>query len=147
MTPTSATCHPNKPAPHPGRKPGRQGAFTLLEMLVVLLIVGLLASMGLPRLQRLAQSLEWANQRQGLIGQIDNLPYQAYASAQEITLDTNAASVIDIPADWQIKVAQPLRYSANGVCSGGQVTLRDPAGSEEVFTLKAPLCHIEAGQA
>jgi len=118
--------------------------FTLLEMLVVLLIVGLLSSLGLPRLQRLAESLERANQRQSLIGQIDGLPYQAYASAREIILDSGASSAINMPADWQIRVAQPVRYSANGVCSGGRVTVLAPGGGEEVFILKAPLCRIEA---
>lgn len=111
-------------------------------MLVVLLIVGLLASIGLPRLQRLATSLEMANQRQSLIGQIDNLPYQAYSSAREITLGTDPSSVIDMPDDWQLKVARPVRYSAIGVCSGGRVTLIDPEGGQEAFELKAPFCRI-----
>jgi type II secretory pathway pseudopilin PulG len=113
-------------------------------MLVVLLIVGLLSSLGLPRLQRLAVSLERANQRQILIGQIEGLPYRAYASAREIILDGGARPAIDIPAGWQIKVAQPVRYSATGVCSGGRVSVLAPDGGEEVFTLKAPLCHLEA---
>ena len=143
MTPTLATCPRNRAA---ARSRGGFPGFTLLEMLVVLLIVGLLTSLGLPRLQRLAESLERANQRTSLIGQIEGLPYRAYASAREIILDGGASPAIDIPANWQIKVAQPVRYSANGVCSGGRVSVRDPDGGEEVFTLKAPLCRIEAAR-
>jgi len=117
--------------------------FTLLEILVVLLIVGLLSSLGLPRLQRLADSIQRANQKTSLIGQINSLPYQAYVSAREIVLDSGRSSVINIPANWQIKVAQPVRYSANGICSGGHITVLAPDGREEVFILNAPLCHIE----
>jgi len=64
--------------------------FTLIEILVVLVIIGLLAGVALPRLYAISQRYEIAAQRQNLLTEISSLGYRAYGSGQPIELNSVA---------------------------------------------------------
>lgn len=159
--PTSASCLPARQSKRstPVAQPGapRARGFTLLEILVVLAIAGLLAAVVLPQLANLAASVEIANQRKDLQIAVENLGYQAYVTGKPIILEGThpakapeaaAAPPLPVPSGWRIDVPRPLRYSVNGVCSGGTISLTSPDGVRESFTLKAPKCRLElAGKA
>ncbi len=119
--------------------------FTLIEILVVLVIIGLLAGVALPRLYAISQRYEIAAQRQNLLTEIGNLGYRAYNSGQATELTSLVAPAaqsapIGIPAGWRIETAHPIHYSFNGICSGGKITLIGPDALREEFQLNPPLC-------
>jgi len=125
--------------------------FTLVEILVVLVIVGLLSGIALPRLTTLYASVENASRRSAIQDQIEGLGYRAYISGQPIVLDSSGASgggakdyLLQLPSGWRIDLPRPLRYSSRGICGGGKLVINDPDGGKEVFRLTPPLCRLEA---
>lgn len=125
--------------------------FTLIEILVVLIIAAMLAGIALPRLQQMVQSVEIANQRRSIINQLEGLGYRAFASGKPIRLASMSSMnngnpeypQFQIPVGWRLQAKQPIEYAFNGICSGGIITLIDPANRGEFFKLKAPLCRLD----
>lgn len=125
--------------------------FTLIEILVVLAIVGLMTGIALPRLTALYVSVENSSQRRLIQDQIEGLGYLAYARGKSILLETTDTSrspsnenPIQLPPGWRIDVLKPLRYSSQGICEGGKLTISDPAGGKAAFRLAPPICRLEA---
>ena len=125
--------------------------FTLIEILVVLAIVGMLAGIALPRLASIYSSVENSSQRRAIQDQIEGLGYLAYATGKPIVLTSSGASAkeatgypLRLPIGWTVDAPQPLRYSSQGFCGGGTLTINDPGGGTESYRLQAPFCKLEA---
>jgi len=123
----------------------------LIEILVVLVVIGLLAGVALPRLYDLARRFEIAAQKDNVLLAIGNIPYKAYQTGQTMSLGAksslpatdnavDAREVLTLPPGWKIEVPQPIHYSFTGICSGGTLTLLGPDGYRQPFTLAPPLC-------
>ena len=155
--PTLASFRPE--AQGGGHRPGRPGArlqagFTLLEVLVVLVLVGLLTALAVPNLQRMSQSVEAATRRDAVLADIGALGYRAYvigqsfelgpATAAQLLLDGNP--VLALPAGWRITAELAVRYSFSGYCAGGTLKLQGPDGTNERLVLQPPLCRVQRSE-
>lgn len=110
---------------------------------MVLVIIGLLAGVALPRLYQISQSYAIATEREGLLSDIGSLGYSAYSSGKSIQLAASADAstyAIKVPPGWRVEVPEPIRYSFNGTCGGGNLVLQAPDGTRDRYVLTAPAC-------
>ena len=146
----SATCPRNKEGQ---RLPGRlaTAGFTLIEILVVLVILGFIAGLALPGVQKMMQSARFASERAFILGELGSLGYRAYVTGRPIILgemrQEGSAPPFDLPEGWRLVFPKPISYRFNGLCSGGSVTLIAPDDRQETVDLVAPSCRVAGQQA
>lgn len=123
----------------------RAPGFTLIEVLVVLVLVGLVAGVALPRLLVISQRFETAANKKQLLAEIAGLGYRAYVTGRPLTLVSLPSAdpqtdPVALPPGWGIEVATPLKYAFTGVCGGGRITITGPGEGPETWDLPPPFC-------
>lgn len=113
--------------------------FTLLEVLVVLVLLGLAAGVAAPRtLQALtaAQERGWRNDMKA---RIEALPVRAFLAGEALSLDAQAL-LRELPppqAAVELRLQEPLRYTALGLAGGGELSLKFDARPAERWRVEA----------
>lgn len=119
-----------------------------MELLVVLALVGLVATVTAPRLGQMMASIERANQRSEVLAQVAGLGYKARATGRGFVLeryppegDTAAANSppLDLPEGWQLRADEGIRYRESGACLGGELTVSKGDWSD-TYKLQGPRC-------
>ena len=131
----------------------RSDGFTLLELIVVLVILGVVGALALPNLQNLYASVTRRADRDIALDQIARLGAEALLSGRGFVVRPSASSKeedapsagyvereLDLPADWGFELDRPLRVQPNGVCLGASLTLVDPRGRRTEHDLEPPFC-------
>ncbi len=112
-----------------------QSAFTLLELLVVLIIIGFTSSFVTPDLWRSYEKSQQREVMQNFALSLDKYRIQAYKSGRaieivkEATGPENNPEIIQIPAlpsGWTVEKATALRFLPTGVTNGGQYQIKSP---------------------
>lgn len=117
--------------------------YTLLEILFVLLLIGLVGSVVVPRVDGLYDSVVLGGEREDILNRLRELPLVARHQGQEVSLSGATAQSLlpaDSTLDWTLSASQGLRYRANGFCTGGTVTLNHGSGRSWSYNLEAPFC-------
>ena len=159
--PTSAICGNNPPPPHPEsrRNLSNTGGFTLLELIVVLLLVGLVTALAMPNLSQLYTSVTRTAERDYILDQFAGMGQQALLSGQGfVVLGTIGATEarlsqqvsnrdgqvyeLDVPEGWQVRLQEPLIVRGNGVCLGGELTLIRAGKLAYQISLDPPYCTV-----
>ncbi|MCP4698456.1 MAG: prepilin-type N-terminal cleavage/methylation domain-containing protein [Gammaproteobacteria bacterium] len=111
-----------------------RSGYTLIELLVVLLILSLLAGLAGPRLSTAYDSASIAFERDDILAQISGLGYLAFQQDGGFDLHVyplpknspmrQRKTMLELPEGWRLRTKIPIRYFANGACSGGTVFLQ-----------------------
>lgn len=134
------------------RRPMR--GFTLLELLVVLVVLGLAAAVATPSLVRLVDRLGERNEQDQLSLYLQNLPvavmrqggeYRVPATAGYVPArEALAGSPVELPPSAAerllIWVPGVIHYRPNGACTGGTLYWELNGGRRVTHQLDAPLC-------
>jgi prepilin-type N-terminal cleavage/methylation domain-containing protein len=81
--------------------------FTLLELLVVLAIIGLVATVASPQLATMSDRIEFALNRETFEQALRGLPYEAYRRGQDLVIEsTDEAVTRDGPALTTFRMAK-----------------------------------------
>lgn len=138
-----------------GRSPAPAGGgFTLIELIVVLVILGLIAGLVLPNMPGLFASATRATERDRILDQIAALGAEAMRQGRDFAVlgtdvDVDPAAYTDfepyplvVPSGWEVRVEAPILIRANGVCLGGRVTLLHSETPPTELELVPPLCSV-----
>ena len=155
--PISAICGNSPRLPRPGsrRNLSNTGGFTLLELIVVLLLVGLVTALAMPNLSQLYTSVTGAAERDYILDQFAGMGQKALLSGQgfvvlgtadaaEARLSQQASNVyeLDVPEGWRVRLEEPLIVRGNGVCLGGELTLIRAGKLAYQISLDPPYCTV-----
>ena len=117
-----------------------RGGFTLIEMLVVLVILGLTSALVLPKFPAIYEKFKSKSELETFSQSLAVLPLQAYTKQQTIVLNQASANeLLKLPSEWEIQIPQPIIYKANGVCLGGELSYT-VKGQSTAITLIPPYC-------
>jgi len=126
--------------------PPDDGGFTLIELVVVLVVVGLMVGFVLPRTASWIDRLWVSSQQQRVEDALAEMAAKARRSGQTISLASSQnatkpedAAAIELPPGWALVVDPPIVFRSNGLCTGGTVRLTFPGG-ESAYRLVAPFC-------
>ena len=110
--------------------------FTLIEVIVVLLIVGLIASVLSPSMQRLANSIQAKAEFLEVKRKIQGISSVAMQRGEAV-----GVSDIELQEGWL--ASGDIVYQPNGVCLGGdiRITYKDVQFLRQ--QLKAPFCRLD----
>ena len=130
--------------------------FTLLELMVVLVLLGLLTALAAPNLQRLFASVSVSTEQRHILDQFEALGREALSHGRAYVVfdrapeDDAAAAyadfeprAIDLPEAWGFRLDRPLVVRANGFCGGGELTLIHQGTLVLRTTLAPPYCRAE----
>lgn len=123
-----------------------QGGFTLLELVVVLVIMGLAAALAAPNLMRSIDSWQASAELDRLADQIEGLPAKARGQGRALSISQDSLARTDAPLrveqGWTVSTPTAWLVRANGYCAGGDVVLREK-GREWRLRAVAPFCTVE----
>jgi len=118
---------------------GPQRGFTLLELLVVLVLVGLIAGVVAPKFIGLGGRLGVKNQLLEVRQRVNGLPLIALRAGRSLRIDSAGAPLI-LPDGWRVTSRTPVLYQGNGSCLGGDIEVWRGSQREVRVTLLPPLC-------
>jgi prepilin-type N-terminal cleavage/methylation domain-containing protein len=147
-------CH----ADHRNR-PNQVEGFTLIEMMVVMVLLGLVSALTLPSMQRWHDAVQARAQIALVVESLRGAMFSAAARRQDVLVDlssfapASAASAAPNPGPERAKVTLPDGWAAervvdamfmkSGLCRPGMALLRKPTGQRVMVQVSGPACGID----
>ncbi len=118
----------------------KQSAYTMIEILVVLLIVGLISSIVAPSLFKYLNAFQRKDDINALALQLSQLPLEARLKGADIVLAST--SELD-PKGISAKFEPQLIVRKNGFCEASEVSVITD-GAEKKYKVTPPFCELTA---
>lgn len=118
--------------------------FTLLEMLVVLVILGMAAAVVAPPLARTMERVSEAGHRDDVRRGLESLPGLARAGGRALVFPAGEPMGVPErawPDGWSVVPVTGLHVEPTGFCRAGAVTVVAPSGPL-AWTLETPDCRV-----
>lgn len=120
-------------------------AFTLLELLIVLALIGLVAAIVVPGLARTYEAIVGSGERADVVRALERLPLRVRASGRDLALDAGDTEhfdpLLELPDGWRVKLSGPLQVARSGLCTPSKVIVTG-RGNTETWVLTAPSCGV-----
>lgn len=124
----------------------RGTGFTLLELLVVLVLLGLASAMVGPAALRSVERWRQADDVRALRSAIQQLPIAAGRRGEGFAFSAGDTRVPEAPSTLAVAVTRGWEVRADGSCTEGEVAvsrLGDEARPPRRLRVRAPYCHTE----
>jgi general secretion pathway protein G len=124
--------------------------FTLIEITVVLVLLGLISAIALPNLVNLYSSVERDTQLRQFTVDFNELGRRANTRGAGFSIGSNAGQVqasdplivLRLPENWQVEIREPIVFRANGACLGGSLKVMEDNETVIDQLLSAPFCQL-----
>ena len=124
--------------------------FTLIEMLAVLTLVGLMASIAVPAMQRWFDSISTRSQLSEVSIQFQRLAARAALLSHTVVLNkdswrekmSDGDAALALPDGWSISSSTPITFFHSGVCKGGNIELTGPQQRKVQLQITDTTCDV-----
>lgn len=125
--------------------------FTLLEMVVVLVMMGIVTSLALPGLQKMYDSMSSSLERNELNSVLNNLALDVRAEARAVVFSNYPEESHLLPQRFlkrmeplnvSLKMQKPLLITSAGFCPSAGVVRVVKGSRNYSLTLRSPDCHV-----
>lgn len=123
------------------RLSGKNG-FTMIELLVVLVLLGLVAAGITPSIQRIISSRSASLERQQIASKLAMLPLQASLSSQMISVDEKSEYWQEFSPSTLVTFSHPLIVLENGFCLETLLTVQQ-LKRQYHYVVSSPLCELK----
>lgn len=137
-----------------------QRGFTMIEMMVVMVLLGLLTTLALPAMQRWHDAVQARAQSMGVVETLRAAAFAAGANRHQLRVDAasfqpaaaaDAASApgasrdhaqVTLPKGWQVDRIEPAAFLGNGLCSPGELSFKTESGAPVIIAIQGPRCSV-----
>jgi prepilin-type N-terminal cleavage/methylation domain-containing protein len=132
------------------KQSSKKRGFTLIEMMVVVVLMGLVASVALPNFERWFASTQQRVDASRIAMQVQNLLARAAILNQSLDLtSTNAKQVLadgkpalDLPAGWTLKAQDVLAIYGSGYCVPAEINFVSTANQKVNIKIRDQQCNV-----